>query len=80
MIPGGWTELAVWRGMAQLSRAAERERLARLVRSERRVSEARRAGSVPWHRWVGQTAAVRIRLRHRPPSGCLQSLTRGDRS
>lgn len=68
MNPGGLAELVLFERIAQLSREAERERLARLVRSERR-GNGRGTGSAQWGGWAGRIRAARSRLLHRPASG-----------
>ena len=66
VIPGGWCNRALWQGIAQLSREAERGRLARLVRSERRGSNAKRTRSGRSDGWVRRLRAALARLKHRP--------------
>ena len=79
MISGGWSELVMWQRIADLSRAAERERLARLVTSKRRSGEARRTRSAQWDGWAVRIRAALTRLLQGPPSGP-ELLTRGDES
>jgi len=54
-------DLVVLERIAQLSREAEHERLARLVRSKRGGSKAQRIGAARWRGWVQRIRAVLAR-------------------
>jgi hypothetical protein len=81
MNPRGFNDLVVFERITQLSREAERERLARLVRSERRGSKAaRRIGSARWRGWVQRVRTVPTRPSLRSPLRVPELPGRGDRS
>jgi hypothetical protein len=80
MNPCGFADLVVFERIAQLSREAERERLARFVRSERRGSKARRIGSARWPGWVQRIRAVLTRPSLRSRLRAPELSGRGDRS
>ena len=69
MNPRGLAELVLFDGIAQLSREAERERLARLVRTGRGGNRAQPTRSARWGGWAGRIRAARTQLLHSPPSG-----------
>jgi hypothetical protein len=73
----GLADLVVFERIAQLSREAERERLARLVRSKRRGSKAR---SARWRGWVQRIRAVLTGRSLRSPLRAPELSGRGDRT
>jgi hypothetical protein len=80
MNPCGFADLVVFERIAQLSREAERERLARLVRSECCGSQARRIGSARWRGWVQRIRTLRTRSLLWSPLRAPELPGRGDRS
>jgi hypothetical protein len=79
MNPRSFVELVVFERIAQLSREAERERLARLVRSELRGSKGRRIGPARWRGWVQRVRTVPTRPSLRSPLRAPELPGRGDR-
>ena len=79
-MPGDWSEIVVRERIAELHRQADRERLARLIRSGRR-STARRTRSARWERWAAWFRTRRARLPRRPPSRRQETLAeQGDQA
>jgi hypothetical protein len=65
MLAGDWTGLLASQRMTDLHREADRQRLVRLAKAERRGGRRRLAWSIGWHGQVSVIQAARVWLQPR---------------
>jgi hypothetical protein len=80
MLAGDWTGLLASQRMTDPHREAERQRLVRLAKAERRGGRRRLAWSIGWHGQVSVIQAARVWLRPRLRWRCAGLRQGGERA